>query len=186
MNRKHCSACTCSGHETTAEPLCDGEVRVIYEHGEPKGVRDTTGYLCFFNRVNKYDGQEERYREELALRAQQAEVIAAALRGAIDSLREKLTQTQAALRKLADPDIENAHLVIALREARILLGGSPEEPEAKCAYIGAPQGSPEGCTLSAGHPGPHRHAVKASGEWCMHLTTFESCPYGCTPESTDK
>jgi hypothetical protein len=63
-------------------------VRVIYEHGQPKGVRDTTGYLCFFNRVNKYDGQEDRYRNELALRARQAEVIAAALRGAVEPAGE--------------------------------------------------------------------------------------------------
>lgn len=61
-------------------PLCDGEVRVIYEHGEPTGVRDTGGYLCFFNRVSKWEGQEDRYRNELALRARQAEAIANALR----------------------------------------------------------------------------------------------------------
>lgn len=62
-------------------PLCDGEVRLIYEHGEPHGVRDSTGYLCFFQRVSKLPAQEERYRRELALRARQAEDIAAALRG---------------------------------------------------------------------------------------------------------
>lgn len=69
--------------ETTAPPLCDGEVHVVYEHGEPKGVRDATGYLCHLNRVPKWPDQEERYRKELALRAQQAEVIAKALRGAV-------------------------------------------------------------------------------------------------------
>lgn len=62
-----------------SERLCDGPVRVIYEHGEPCGVRDDSGYLCFFNRVSKWPGQEERYRGELALRARQAEVIALAL-----------------------------------------------------------------------------------------------------------
>jgi hypothetical protein len=31
--------------------------------------------------------------------------------------------------------------------------------EARCAYIGAPQGKPLPCTLPAGHDGPHRHAV---------------------------
>lgn len=69
-------------HETAESPLCDGEIRLIYEHGEPKGVRDTSGFLCFFNHVTKYEGQEERYRRELALRARQAEVIADALRRA--------------------------------------------------------------------------------------------------------
>ena len=73
-----------SAHETTVPqtPLCDGEVRVIYEHGEPTGVRDDTGFLCHFHRVNHWSGQEDRYREELARRARQAEVVAAALRGA--------------------------------------------------------------------------------------------------------
>lgn len=66
--------------EPGALPLCDGEVRVIYQHGEPTGVRDTSGYLCHFNRVPKWPGQEDRYRNELALRARQAEAIATALR----------------------------------------------------------------------------------------------------------
>lgn len=71
-----------SATETKAfPPLCDGAVQVIYERGEPSGVRDATGYLCFFNRVTKWPGQEERYRQELALRARHAEVIANALRG---------------------------------------------------------------------------------------------------------
>jgi hypothetical protein len=71
-----------------ARPLCDGEVRVIYEHGEPSGVRDDGGYLCHFNRVPKWSGQEDRYRRELALRARQAEVIANALRGAVKAPAE--------------------------------------------------------------------------------------------------
>lgn len=71
-----------SSVEPKAEPLCDGEVRVIYEHGEPHGVRDTTGYLCFFNRVAKWPEQPDRYREEMALRVRQADVIADALRRA--------------------------------------------------------------------------------------------------------
>lgn len=77
-----------SAVETKAEPLCDGEVRVIYEHGEPTGVRDAGGYLCFFNRVTKWPGQEDRYRKELALRARHAEVIANALRSAVEPARE--------------------------------------------------------------------------------------------------
>jgi hypothetical protein len=68
--------------EPGASPLCDGEVRVVYVHGEPSGVRDASGYLCQFNRIPKWEGQEDRYRSELTLRARQAEAIATALRSA--------------------------------------------------------------------------------------------------------
>jgi hypothetical protein len=40
-------------------------LKVIYENAEPKGIRDTSGYLFFFPKVTKFDTQEERYREEL-------------------------------------------------------------------------------------------------------------------------
>jgi hypothetical protein len=76
---------TLAAPEPLAAPLCDAEVRVIYEFGEPTGVRDTGGYLCHFNRVTKWQGQEDRYRNELALRARQAEAIATALRSALKS-----------------------------------------------------------------------------------------------------
>lgn len=70
-----------TGLPSKVSPLCDGEVRLVYQHGEPHGIRDTSGYLCFFHRVSKWPGQEARYRSELALRARQADAIAAALRG---------------------------------------------------------------------------------------------------------
>jgi hypothetical protein len=84
----NCGATVKSVSEPGASPLCDGEVRVIYEHGEPHGVRDVSGYLCHFNRVPKFEGQEERYRRELALRARQAEAIATALRSDLKSPAE--------------------------------------------------------------------------------------------------
>ncbi len=95
--------------ETTAEPLCDGEVRVIrYSNGEPTGIRDDTGFICHFHRVTNWSGQEERYREERALRARQAEVIAKALRSAeephktntrelFDKLSERIEEMRSAL-----------------------------------------------------------------------------------------
>ncbi len=44
------------------------EVQIIYEHGEPQGIRDRGGFLLHFNSVQKYLGQEERYRQELVER----------------------------------------------------------------------------------------------------------------------
>jgi hypothetical protein len=49
------------------------DVRLISKHGQPYGIRDWTGFLFFFTEVQKYDGQEDRYRRELAERWQLAD-----------------------------------------------------------------------------------------------------------------
>ncbi len=54
----------------------------MYEHGECIGIRDTTGYLLHFNRVNRYDGQDERYRQELDRRRRLVDLLLATLRSA--------------------------------------------------------------------------------------------------------
>ena len=41
------------------------ELKIIYEHGQPHGIRDKGGFLFFFPTVSKYTGQEERYRAEV-------------------------------------------------------------------------------------------------------------------------
>ena len=45
--------------------VCDDELKIIYKHNKPDGIRDKGGFLFFFPTVRKYTGQEERYREEL-------------------------------------------------------------------------------------------------------------------------
>ena len=49
-----------------SETICGDKLQIIYEHGQPKGIRDNCGFLFFFPKVDKYTGQEERYREEMA------------------------------------------------------------------------------------------------------------------------
>jgi hypothetical protein len=56
-----------------------GQVRVIYEHGEPHCIRDDSGVICSFNAVTKFPGQEERYLRELNDRQQIAGFICKAL-----------------------------------------------------------------------------------------------------------
>ena len=63
-------------------PVLHGNVRLVYEHGEPHGIRDDYGLICFFNRVTKFAGQEERYQQELAERRQTAQFILNSLRSA--------------------------------------------------------------------------------------------------------
>lgn len=41
------------------------------------GVRDAGGYICHFNSVTRYPGQDERYESEVAERAANKELIAA-------------------------------------------------------------------------------------------------------------
>ena len=41
------------------------EYEFIYKNNKPYGIRNKGGYLFFFSVITKYDGQEERYREEI-------------------------------------------------------------------------------------------------------------------------
>lgn len=48
----------------------------------PHGIRDDGGYLLFFPDVQKYDGQEERYENEILTQTNQAHFILGALMSA--------------------------------------------------------------------------------------------------------
>ena len=41
------------------------ELKIIYKHNKPYGIRDSGGFLFFFTNIFKYSGQEERYRQEI-------------------------------------------------------------------------------------------------------------------------
>lgn len=41
------------------------ELQIIHKNGQPYGIRDDGGYLLFFPKVFKYDGQEQRYIDEI-------------------------------------------------------------------------------------------------------------------------
>jgi hypothetical protein len=60
--------------------LCDNGVRIVYEHGRPSGIRDSGGYLFFFSDIMKYEGQDERYRQEREQQQALAEFLLAALK----------------------------------------------------------------------------------------------------------
>jgi len=40
-------------------------LQTIHKNGQPYGIRDKGGYLLFFPKVFKYDGQEDRYVTEI-------------------------------------------------------------------------------------------------------------------------
>ncbi len=56
------------------------ELQIIHKNGQPYGIRDKGGYLLFFPKVTKYDGQEERYVEEIKEVFDLAEKIIKALK----------------------------------------------------------------------------------------------------------
>lgn len=41
------------------------KLQTIYKNNKPHGIRDENGYLLFFPSIQKYVGQDERYREEI-------------------------------------------------------------------------------------------------------------------------
>jgi hypothetical protein len=57
------------------------ELQIIDEHGQPKGIRDRSGFLVFFTPVSRYEGQDERYAEELAEGRTLAQFVLHALMG---------------------------------------------------------------------------------------------------------
>ena len=57
------------------------ELQIIDEHGQPKGIRDRSGFLMFFTTVTRYDGQDERYERELVEGRQLAQYVLWALMG---------------------------------------------------------------------------------------------------------
>jgi len=56
------------------------KLQIIYKNNKPEGIRDEHGFLFFFSRVNKYDNQEERYREEIQEQYDLADFLLEALK----------------------------------------------------------------------------------------------------------
>lgn len=40
-------------------------LEIIHKNGQPYGIRNKGGYLLFFPKITKYNGQEERYVKEI-------------------------------------------------------------------------------------------------------------------------
>lgn len=59
-----------------------GKIEIIYKHNKPYGIRDASGFLFFFTDVNKYTGQEERYRQEIEQQFRLADYLLDALKKA--------------------------------------------------------------------------------------------------------
>jgi hypothetical protein len=56
------------------------KLQIVYKNNKPYGIRDDTGFLFFFSTIQKYSGQEERYRQEVEEQYQLADYLLASLR----------------------------------------------------------------------------------------------------------
>lgn len=54
-------------------------LQIIYRHGKPYGIRDTSGFLLFFIDIQKYTGQDERFANELEEQNKLAKSLLSAL-----------------------------------------------------------------------------------------------------------
>jgi t-SNARE complex subunit (syntaxin) len=53
----------------------DKEIVILEENDIPVGIRDITGYLLFFPKIDKYLGEEERYQREISERKELAKFL---------------------------------------------------------------------------------------------------------------
>lgn len=61
-------------------PICGEKLEIIYKNNKPYGIRDRGGFLFMFTSIDKYRGQEERYREEVEQQYRLADFLLAALK----------------------------------------------------------------------------------------------------------
>ena len=56
------------------------DLQIIYKNNKPYGIRDKCGYLLFFCEIQKWTGQEERYRQEIEDQFKLADYLLSALK----------------------------------------------------------------------------------------------------------
>lgn len=108
-------------------PVCSDELQLIFEHGEPKGIRDRAGYLCHFNSVPKFEGQEERYQKELAQRARLADFLLRSLQRNVNAVSTAAPPAQEDQTEAMNSASTNGPAWNLLREIDDYLGRSPME-----------------------------------------------------------
>ena len=80
---------------TAKKVIKESDLSIVYKHNKPYGIRDGGGYLLFFPAINKYDGQEERYRDEIETQYGLADFILSALQS-VETSDEKVRKNREA------------------------------------------------------------------------------------------
>jgi len=55
-------------------------LEIIYKYNKPHAIRDESGFLFFFVGIQKYSGQEERYRQEVEQQYELADYLLKSLK----------------------------------------------------------------------------------------------------------
>jgi len=93
------------------------KLQIIYKNNKPEGIRDEHGFLFFFSRINKYDNQEERYREEIQEQYDLADFLLEALKKKGDEMTDE--EIEAETEKIdAGPD-DSGLTIYELTERKI-------------------------------------------------------------------
>ena len=66
--------------ENKVEVNAHENLQIIYKNHIPYGIRDKSGYLFFFSKIDKYTNQELRYRKETEERFALADYLLEALK----------------------------------------------------------------------------------------------------------
>lgn len=60
--------------------MIDYNLEIIYKDSKPYGIRNKDGFLFFFVVISKYQGQEERYKEQIEQQVRLADYLLSALK----------------------------------------------------------------------------------------------------------
>jgi len=55
-------------------------MKIKSKNNKPYGIRDEGGFLFFFSKVSKFNGQEERYRKEVEEQYELADYLLSSLK----------------------------------------------------------------------------------------------------------
>ena len=63
------------------------DTKIVYRNGKPYGVRNTNGYLFYFQEIPFFPGQQERYEKEVREQLAMAQCLVATLNAPLAPLQ---------------------------------------------------------------------------------------------------
>lgn len=91
---------------------------IVYELNKPHGIRDEHGYLFFFTKIQKWPGQDDRYRREVEKQFKLADFLLSSLQGRAkeqgEAVQTSTQQTIPGSQKLTQicPECSNDHRIL--------------------------------------------------------------------------
>jgi hypothetical protein len=155
--------------------VCEGELKLICEHGQPHGIRDRGGYLMFFPTVSKYAGQEERYRNELAERFRLADFLLKSLQSTHETaVPQPIPVTEVVVALEREAETETSPQWLAAQHLRRMKGWDRRtlmcRLDQRPSVVQSPvKSSDEHCTCAKPEPALMDHGMSSLCEKCCRL-----------------